>query len=61
LPICNQLFRIEKQLTDITPDERCERRLELAKPVWDAYLVWLKKAKPLPQSALGKSVTYRIK
>lgn len=57
---CDQLFRIEKQLADVTPDKRYEKRLELAKPVWDAYLVWLKKANPLPQSALGKAVTYSL-
>ena len=57
---CDQLFRIEKQLADVTPEERYEKRLELATPVWDAYLVWLKKTKPLPQSALGKAVTYSL-
>ena len=57
---CDKLFGIEKQLVDVTPEERYEKRLELATPVWDAYLVWLKKVKPLPQSALGKAVTYSL-
>ena len=55
---CDKLFEIERQLKDLAFEERYEKRLELAKPVWDAYLVWLENVKPLPQSALGKAVGY---
>lgn len=57
---CDQLFSIEKQLENMTPEERYQKRLELANPVWDAYFAWLKKVKPLPQSALGKAVNYSL-
>lgn len=57
---CDKLFEIEKQLKDLEPKERYEKRLELAKPVWDAYLSWLKNSNPLPQSALGKAIYYSL-
>ena len=42
----------------LAPEEKYKKRLELEKPVWDAYLAWLEKVNPLPQSALGKAVNY---
>lgn len=57
---CDKLFNIESKLENMAPDERYQKRLELAKPVWDAYFLWLKKVNPLPQSALGKAVGYSL-
>lgn len=45
-------------MKDLAPEEKYKKRLELEKPVWDAYLAWLEKVNPLPQSALGKAVNY---
>jgi transposase len=60
LQFCNQLFAIERDLKDLKPDERYEKRLERSKPVLDAFLSWLKiqKSKVLPKSALGQAITY---
>lgn len=35
---CNQLFAIEKDLADLNPEERKIKRLELGKPVLEAFL-----------------------
>jgi transposase len=59
---CNQLYKIERQLKELTPEERYEKRLELSKPVLDAFLTWLKiqESKVLPKSALGQAITYSL-
>lgn len=62
LQFCNQLYRIERDLKELSAEERHEKRLELSKPVMDAFLTWLKKQKGqvLPKSALGEAVTYSL-
>ena len=57
---CDQLFQIEKNLSECTPEERYEKRLELAKPILDVFYAWLKSVDVLPQSALGKAVNYTL-
>lgn len=60
LQFCNQLFAIERELKKLEPEERYKERLEKSKPVLEAFLSWLKtqEQKVLPQSGLGKAVTY---
>jgi hypothetical protein len=60
LEFCNQLFKIERDLKDLTPEERYEKRLELSKPVLEAFLSWLnvKEKEVLPKSSLGKAIKY---
>ena len=60
LQFCNKLFAIERDLKEMGPEDRYEKRLEKSKPVLDAFLVWLKiqDKKVLPKSALGKAITY---
>ena len=55
---CNQLFKIEESLKDLSPEERKRKRLELEKPVLDAFWCWLESLNVLKGSALGKAVTY---
>ena len=55
---CNQLFKIEESLKDLSPEERKFKRLELEKPVLDAFWCWLESLNVLKGSALGKAVTY---
>lgn len=57
---CDKLFRIEEEIKELSVEEKYEKRLELAKPVWDAYLVWLKTVNALPKSALGKAISYSL-
>ncbi|WP_017753736.1 IS66 family transposase [Calidifontibacillus oryziterrae] len=60
LTFCNQLFLIERDLKDSTPEERFEARIERSQPVLDAFSVWLKtqRSKVLPKSALGQAIQY---
>lgn len=62
LLFCNQLYKIERDLKELTPEERFEKRLELSKPVMDAFLTWLKiqESKVLPKSAIGQAITYSL-
>lgn len=60
LEYCNQLFAIERECVNKTPEERHEIRLKRSKPVLDAFSAWLKIQTPkvLPKSALGKAIKY---
>lgn len=60
LDFCNQLFAIEREAKDATPEERYIIRLERSQPVLDAFSVWLREQTPkvLPKSALGKAIKY---
>ena len=55
---CNKLFSIEKSLAKLNPEERKIKRLELEKPVLEAFWCWVNKLQPLNGSRLGKAVTY---
>lgn len=55
---CDQLFHIEAGLKDMSPEERHDKRLELERPVLDAFWSWIDKLYCLQGSALGKAVTY---
>jgi transposase len=60
LDYCNKLFAIERQLKNISDKERCEKRLELSKPLLGEFYAWLKKQRQqtLPKSAFGQAITY---
>ncbi|MCW2279428.1 transposase [Heliophilum fasciatum] len=60
LEFCNRLFAIERDLHDVTPEERYTARLARSKPVLDAFLAWLQtqSAQVLPKSALGQAIAY---
>lgn len=55
---CNQLFHIEEGLQNLSPEDRYNKRLELERPVLDAFWRWLENLTVLNGSALGKAVTY---
>jgi transposase len=55
---CNQLFTIEEILSGLSPEEKFNKRLELEKPILDAFWCWLDSLHVLQGSALGKAVTY---
>ncbi|WP_141709294.1 IS66 family transposase, partial [Desulfuribacillus stibiiarsenatis] len=57
---CNQLFKIEEELSQFTPEEKYTKRLEKAKPILDAFWSWLHSVHALKNSALGKAVTYAM-
>jgi transposase len=60
LDYCNQLFALEKQWVDLTPEQRLKERQEHSKPVLDAYWSWLETVNPLAGSGLGKAVQYSL-
>ena len=55
---CNKLFKIEDDLTDMSPEDRYNKRLELEKPVLEAFWSWLDSFVPLRGSRLASAVTY---
>ena len=55
---CNKLFRIERTLKAMSPEERKNKRLELEVPVWDSFWSWLATVEPLGGSLLEKAVNY---
>ncbi|XWX59923.1 IS66 family transposase [Desulfitobacterium sp. AusDCA] len=55
---CSKLFSIEERLKCLSPEERYTKRLELEKPVLDAFLAWAQTRKAAPKSALGKALHY---
>ena len=57
---CNQLFKVEESLKDLTPKERFCKRLELEKPILEVFWCWLESLTVLKGSALGKAVTYAM-
>jgi len=60
LDYCNKLFAIERQLKDMSNQERYEKRLDLSKPLLDEFHVWLKRQRQqtLPKSTFGQAITY---
>ena len=60
LQFCNKLYAIERELRELDPKERYEKRLEESKPVLDAFLSWLQfqEQRVAPKSGLGKAITY---
>ena len=57
---CTKLFQLEETLSELTAEERYNKRLELERPVLDALLAWAEdaSAKTAPKSALGKALHY---
>lgn len=60
LAFCNELFDIERQLKDESPEARYDARLNRSQPVLDAFSAWLDDQAPLvlPKSALGQAIKY---
>ncbi|RBP66771.1 transposase IS66-like protein [Alkalibaculum bacchi] len=55
---CNKLFKIEEDLKELPGNERYTKRLELEKPVLDAFWCWLESLNVLNGSSLAKAVNY---
>jgi transposase len=60
LDFCNQLFKVESDLRDATPEERYAARLERSKPILDSFKTWLDEQalRVLPKCALGSAIGY---
>lgn len=57
---CDKLFAIERQLAACTTKERYEKRQELARPVLDEFLTYLRTAKASTKSGFGRAVYYTL-
>lgn len=60
LAFCNELFRLEREFADLTPQERYEQRLEHSKPVAEAFFTWADACGALPKSSLGDAAGYAL-
>jgi transposase len=55
---CNQLFKQEELLSELSYEEREIQRQEKVKPILDVFWSWLNTVDALAGSGLGKAVTY---
>ena len=60
LKLIQKLYRIEKQVRNLTPEKRHEERQLDARPILDELRTWLDTALPQvpPRSAIGKALNY---
>jgi transposase len=60
LAFCNKLFEIERELHDLTDEERYEGRLKKSLPVLNDFKDWLQyqSRRAAPKTPLGKAVHY---
>ena len=57
---CNQLFDLETAWVECSPEERYKQRLLQSKSVLDTFWEWISLLNPLPNTNLGKAVTYAL-
>lgn len=57
--VCDKLFSIERSLVDLPPEKRLTKRRELAKPIVDDFLHWLKQQK-IGKTLFGNAVHYTL-
>ena len=57
---CDKLFDIERELANLSAEERYKRRLELAQPVMNEYYAWLISFKDLGKSLFSRAVKYSL-
>jgi transposase len=62
LDFCNQLFAIERELKEVTPEERHRTRKAKSQPILEAYLQWLRqqRSRTLSKSLLGQAIAYSL-
>lgn len=55
---CNKLFYLERQLKELSPEERKEKRLEQEVPILENFFHWIESLNPTKGSKLEKAVNY---
>lgn len=58
LAYCQNLFSLEQEFADLSPEKRHKQRLERSKSVVDEFFSWAKTRQAAPKSLLGKAFTY---
>lgn len=58
----NQLYAVERELKNASPEERYEERLKRSKPIMEAFSAWLHQMKNqvLPKRTFGQAVQYSL-
>lgn len=54
------LFSLEREFAQLTPTDRCKKRLEKSKPVADAFFAWAAGLSVLPKSPIGEALGYAL-
>jgi transposase len=57
---CDSLFKIERDIADLSYEERYMKRIELTKPIMDEFFSWAACIWATPKSALGKAARYAL-
>jgi transposase len=60
MKFCDDLFALEREFADMTPEERFDARIEKSKPLMEEYDKWARSVKATPKSYLGKAIVYGI-
>jgi transposase len=62
LGMVQQLYAVEKQAAERSPEQRRELRLAQSRPVLDRIKLWLNEQQPqvLPRSPMGQAITYAL-
>lgn len=60
LAYCNRLFALEREMKELSPEERHQMRQEHSSPLVDDFYAWLNYQRPrvLPKSAFGQAIAY---
>lgn len=54
------LYEVEKRAKDLPPDERLKLRQTESKPIVEALFAWAESVRALPESGLGKALSYML-
>lgn len=57
---CGRLFKIERNLAELSPGERFNKRQELSKPLIEEFYGWIGNLSVIPKSALGAAKEYML-
>jgi Transposase and inactivated derivatives len=55
---CDQLFGLERQFADLSPEHRYEKRMQFSKPLMAELFAWADSCGALPKTPVGKAVHY---
>jgi len=55
-----RLFHLEDLWKSLEPEERYKRRLEVSKPLAEAFFAWLETLRVLPKSVMGRASHYAL-
>lgn len=58
IAFCDELFLLERDFQELSPEERLKQRHEKSKPVLDAYFAWVDTVNPLAGCKLAEAITY---